>query len=35
MQRYVDERPIDDKSTRPPGSRYVSVTQIVTVAPEE
>jgi DNA-binding MarR family transcriptional regulator len=35
MQRYVDERPIDDKSTRPPGSRYVSVTQIVTIAPEE
>ncbi|TCO43867.1 helix-turn-helix protein [Kribbella antiqua] len=35
MQRYVDERPIDDKSTRPPGSRYVSITQIVTIAPEE
>ncbi|WP_433166175.1 helix-turn-helix domain-containing protein [Kribbella sp. CA-247076] len=35
LKRYVDERPIDDKSTRPPGSRYVSITQIVTVAPEE
>jgi len=33
--RYVEERPIDDPSTRPPGSRYVSITQIVTVDPEE
>ncbi len=33
--RYVEERPIDDQSTRPPGSRYVSITQIVTVHPEE
>ncbi|HEY3562129.1 MAG TPA: helix-turn-helix domain-containing protein [Kribbella sp.] len=35
IQRWVDERPIDDKSTRPPGSRYVSITQIVTIPPEE
>ncbi|GAA1609511.1 MULTISPECIES: helix-turn-helix domain-containing protein [Kribbella] len=35
LQRWVDERPIDDRSTRPPGSRYVSFTQIVTVTPEE
>ncbi|MFF0344996.1 ArsR/SmtB family transcription factor [Kribbella sp. NPDC004875] len=35
LQRWIDERPIDDKSTRPPGSRYVAVTQIVTVSPEE
>ncbi|HZX01643.1 helix-turn-helix domain-containing protein [Kribbella sp.] len=35
LQRWVDERPIDDKSTRPPGSRYVSFTQIVTITPEE
>ncbi|MFB6725683.1 ArsR/SmtB family transcription factor [Kribbella sp. NPDC056345] len=33
--RYVEERPIDDESTRPVGSRYVSITQIVTVHPEE
>ncbi|MGZ0148496.1 helix-turn-helix domain-containing protein [Kribbella sp. WER1] len=35
LQRWVDERPIDDKSTRPAGSRYVSFTQIVTISPEE
>ncbi|TDU88684.1 ArsR family transcriptional regulator [Kribbella voronezhensis] len=35
LQRYVDERPIDDKSTRPPGSRLVDITRIVTVAPDE
>jgi DNA-binding transcriptional ArsR family regulator len=35
LQRYIDERPIDDKSTRPPGSRLVDITRIVTVAPEE
>jgi DNA-binding MarR family transcriptional regulator len=34
LQRYVDERPIDDKSTRPPGSRLVDITRIVTVSPE-
>jgi predicted ArsR family transcriptional regulator len=34
-QRYVDERPIDDVSTRPPGSRAVDLTQILTVLPEE
>jgi predicted ArsR family transcriptional regulator len=34
LKRYVDERPIDDKSTRPPGSRHVSITQIVTITPE-
>ncbi|MEI8412628.1 MULTISPECIES: ArsR/SmtB family transcription factor [unclassified Kribbella] len=34
LKRYVDERPIDDKSTRPPGSRHVSMTQIVTISPE-
>jgi predicted ArsR family transcriptional regulator len=33
LHRYVEERPIDDKSTRPPGSRHVSITQIVTIAP--
>ncbi|MEW2522204.1 ArsR/SmtB family transcription factor [Actinacidiphila alni] len=33
LQRYVDERPIDDKAARPPGSRHVHFTQIVTVAP--
>lgn len=32
LQRYVDERPIDDKSARPAGSRHVHITQIVTVA---
>ncbi|MFK4088625.1 ArsR/SmtB family transcription factor [Kribbella sp. NPDC020789] len=31
IERYVEERPIDDRSTRPDGSRYVSITQIVTV----
>lgn len=35
LMRYVDERPIDDKSTRPPGSRLVGITRIVTVHPEE
>jgi predicted ArsR family transcriptional regulator len=35
LQRWVDERPIDDKSTRPPGSRHISFTQIVTIAPED
>jgi DNA-binding transcriptional ArsR family regulator len=35
LQRYIDERPIDDKSTRPAGSRLVDITRIVTVAPEE
>ncbi|SEO72048.1 helix-turn-helix domain-containing protein [Actinacidiphila rubida] len=34
LQRYVDERPIDDKATRPPGSRHVQITQIVTVSPQ-
>jgi predicted ArsR family transcriptional regulator len=33
LQRYVDERPIDDKSARPAGSRHVQITQIVTVSP--
>ncbi|MBY8877377.1 ArsR/SmtB family transcription factor [Actinacidiphila acidipaludis] len=35
LQRYVDERPIDDKAARPPGSRHVQFTQIVTVSPPE
>ncbi|MFI1095301.1 ArsR/SmtB family transcription factor [Streptomyces sp. NPDC020917] len=35
LQRYVDERPIDEKSTRPPGSRHVAFTQIITVSPPE
>ncbi|MEU4394131.1 helix-turn-helix domain-containing protein [Kribbella sp. NPDC023855] len=35
LMRYVDERPIDDKSTRPPGSRLVDITRIVTVSPAE
>jgi DNA-binding transcriptional ArsR family regulator len=35
LQRYVDERPIDDKAARPPGSRLVDITRIVTVHPEE
>ncbi|MFG1912957.1 helix-turn-helix domain-containing protein [Kribbella sp. NPDC048928] len=35
IQHWVDERPIDDQSTRPPGSRHVSMTQIVTISPEE
>lgn len=35
LQRYVDERPIDDKSTRPPGSRRVDIVQIYTVAPAD
>lgn len=35
LMRYVDERPIDDKSTRPPGSRRISIVQIVTVAPAD
>ncbi len=35
LQRYVDERPIDDKSTRPPGSRLIDITRIVSVLPEE
>lgn len=34
VQHYIDERPIDDKSTRPAGSRHVSITQIVTITPE-
>jgi predicted ArsR family transcriptional regulator len=34
LQRWVDERPIDDKTTRPAGSRHVSFTQIVTISPE-
>jgi DNA-binding transcriptional ArsR family regulator len=35
LMRYVDERPIDDKSTRPPGSRLVEMTRIVVVYPED
>ncbi len=35
LMRYVNERPIDDKSTRPPGSRLVDITTIVTVQAEE
>ena len=35
LQRYIDERPIDDKPTRPPGTRLVDITRIVTVSPEE
>jgi DNA-binding MarR family transcriptional regulator len=35
LMRYIDERPIDDKSTRPPGSRLVDITHIVTVHPED
>ncbi|WP_051084942.1 ArsR/SmtB family transcription factor [Kribbella catacumbae] len=35
LLQYVDERPIDDKSTRPPGSRLVGFTRIVTVSPAE
>ncbi|MFI7067910.1 helix-turn-helix domain-containing protein [Kribbella sp. NPDC050124] len=35
LQEYVDQRPIDVKSTRPPGSRLVDITRIVTVAPPE
>lgn len=35
LQEYVSQRPIDDKSTRPPGSRLVDITRIVTVAPSE
>ncbi|GAB3823751.1 helix-turn-helix domain-containing protein [Kribbella italica] len=35
LQRYVDERPIDDKSTRPAGSRLIDITRIVSVLPEE
>lgn len=35
VMRYVDERPIDDKSTRPPGSRLVEITRIVVVHPED
>ena len=35
LQSWVEERPIDDKSTRPPGSKYVSFTQIVTVTGQE
>jgi hypothetical protein len=33
--RFVDERPIDDKASRPPGSRLVEITRIVTVHPDE
>jgi len=33
LQRYTDERPIDDPATRPPGSRHVNITQIVTLSP--
>jgi predicted ArsR family transcriptional regulator len=35
LMRYVNERPIDDKATRPPGSRLVDITTIVTVQPED
>ena len=35
LVRYVNERPIDDKSTRPPGSRLVDITNIITVQPED
>jgi len=35
LQRYIDARPIDDKSTRPPGSRLVDITRIVSVLPED
>jgi DNA-binding transcriptional ArsR family regulator len=34
INRYVDARPMDDKSTRPPGSRLVDITRIVVVLPE-
>lgn len=35
LMRYVDERPIDDPSTRPPGSRAVTFTHIVTPLPDD
>lgn len=35
IQRYLDERPMDDKSTRPPGSRLVDITRIIVVLPED
>jgi predicted ArsR family transcriptional regulator len=35
LQRYLDERPIDDKASRPPGSRLVDITRIITVHPED
>jgi hypothetical protein len=35
VMRYVDERPLDDKSSRPPGSRLVEITRIVVVHPED
>jgi DNA-binding transcriptional ArsR family regulator len=35
VMRYVDERPIDDKATRPPGSRLVEITRIVVVHPPD
>jgi DNA-binding transcriptional ArsR family regulator len=35
LQRYVDERPIDNKAARPPGSRLVDITRIVSILPEE
>jgi DNA-binding transcriptional ArsR family regulator len=35
LMDYVNERPIDDKTTRPPGSRLVEVTSIITVHPQD
>jgi DNA-binding MarR family transcriptional regulator len=35
LQRYVEERPIDQPSTRPKGSRPVTFTHIVTALPDE
>lgn len=35
LMRYVDERPIDDPSTRPAGSRAVTFTHIVTPLPDD
>lgn len=34
LQRYIDERPIDDQSTRPAGSRLVDITRIVVIDPQ-
>ena len=35
IHRYVAERPIDDIAARPPGSRPVDMTHIVTLLPED
>ncbi|MFC0627289.1 ArsR/SmtB family transcription factor [Kribbella deserti] len=35
LAEYIEQRPIDDKTTRPPGSRLVDITHFVSVLPPD